>query len=86
MVEEVEGDVSMKRRKRKIRKILEAFEELEQCKKLNRALTTYLVAKELSEVASMLAEITDNPEYKREFERQGREFKALSKIVVKTLR
>jgi len=76
----------MKRGKRKIRKIFKVFEELEQCKKLHRALTTYLAAKGLSEVASMLAEITDNPEYKREYERQGREFKALSKIVVKTLR
>jgi len=77
---------SMRRRKRKIPQIIEVFEKLEQCKKINRALTTYLITKGLSEVASMLAEITDNPEYKREFERQSREFKALSKIVVKTLR
>jgi len=73
----------MRRRKRKIPQIIEVFEKLEQCKKINRALTTYLIAKELSEVASMLAEIADNPEYKREFERQRDQLKAISKIVVR---
>jgi len=74
----------MRRRKRRRStfSLLELLEELEEQKRINRRLVTYIVAKGLSELCEKLAYIREDEEQRSKLLRQRDTFKAFSKMMV----